>query len=140
MMATGWIRWIVAALGLASGAAFAQPAAAPTLTAMRAVAPGSWSLRVPGAAEAARESCFADTAAFLRLRLRTDQCSRFVIEDSPRIATVHYTCPGIGHVRTTIHVDTPRSLRIESEGIADGMPFSDAYEARRIGNCGRARR
>lgn len=134
------LRWVAAALVLASGAAVAQPAAAPTLTAMRAVAPGNWSLRASGSPEAARASCFADTAAFLRLRLRAAQCSRFVIDDTPRLSTVHYTCPGIGHVRTTIHVDTPRSLRIESEGIADGMPFADAYEARRIGNCARGQR
>lgn len=130
------LRWAAAALALASGAAMAQPAAAPTLTAMRTVSPGNWSLRATGSPEAARASCFPDTAAFLRLRLRTAQCSRFVIEDTSRLSTVHYTCPGIGHVRTTVHVDTPRSLRIESEGIADGMPFADAYEARRIGNCG----
>ncbi|KQM40915.1 hypothetical protein [Sphingomonas sp. Leaf10] len=139
-MGTRSLRWVAAALALASGAAMAQPAAAPTLTAMRAVAPGNWSLRATGSAEAARASCFADTSAFLRLRLRTAQCSRFVIEDSARLSTVHYTCPGIGHVRTTVHVDTPRSLRIESEGIADGMPFADAYEVRRIGNCARGQR
>lgn len=136
-MGKGSRRWIAIAFALASGAAVAQPAAAPTLMAMRGVAAGNWSLRAVGSAEAARASCFTDTAAFLRLRLRTVQCSRFVIEDTPRLSTVHYTCPGIGHVRTTIHVDTPRSLRIESEGIADGMPFADAYEARRIGGCGR---
>lgn len=139
-MGTRSIGWFAGMLGLASGVAFAQPAAAPTLSAMRAVAPGSWSLRETGAAGPARTSCFADTTAFLRLRLRSEQCSRFVIEDTPRVATVHYTCPGIGHVRTTVHVDTPRSLRIESEGIADGMPFADAYEARRLGSCRRTAR
>ncbi len=133
-MGTG-LRWgLVAALAIGSAAA-AQPAAAPTLQAMRAVAPGNWSLRSPGSPEAARESCVADTAVLFRLRLRSAQCSRFVIEDTPRIATVHYTCPGAGHVRTTIHVDTPRTLRIESEGIVDGMPFADAFEARRVGTC-----
>ncbi len=129
------LRWgLVAAVAIGSAAA-AQPAAAPTLQAMRAVAPGNWSLRSPGSPEAARESCVADTAVLFRLRLRSAQCSRFVIEDTPRIATVHYTCPGAGHVRTTIHVDTPRTLRIESEGIVDGMPFADAFEARRVGTC-----
>lgn len=129
------IRWGLAVALAFGSAAIAQPAAAPSLKAMRSVAPGNWSLRSPGSAEAARESCVADTAVLFRLRLRAAQCSRFVIEDTPRIGTVHYTCPGSGHVRTTIHVDTPRSLRIESEGIIDGMPFADAFEARRIGNC-----
>ncbi len=139
-MASRSIYRVAAALVLASGAAMAQPAAAPTLAAMRAVAPGDWSLREAGSPEAARTSCFSDPAAFLRLRLRSAQCSRFVIEDTARVSTVHYTCPGIGHIRTTVHVDTPRSLRIESEGIADGMPFADAYEARRVGSCARRSR
>ncbi|WP_156347552.1 MULTISPECIES: hypothetical protein [unclassified Sphingomonas] len=132
----GSLRWgLAVALAIAWGAV-AQPAAAPSLMAMQPVATGQWSLRSPGSAEAARESCIADTAVLFRLRLRAAQCSRFVIEDTPRIATVHYTCPGAGHVRTTIHVDTPRALRIESEGIVDGMPFADAFEARRVGSCG----
>ena len=126
---------VVGALALAS-AGVAQPVAAPTLRAMQAVAPGQWALRSTGSPEAARDSCVADTAVLFRLRLRSAQCSRFVIDNTPRIATVHYTCPGSGHVRTTIHVDTPRALRIESEGIVDGMPFADAYEARRVGTCG----
>ncbi|WP_294319461.1 hypothetical protein [uncultured Sphingomonas sp.] len=130
------LRWGLAASLAIGSAGVAQSASAPTLAAMRAVTPGNWSLRSPGSAEAARESCVADTAVLFRLRLRSAQCTRFVIEDTPRIATVHYTCPGAGHVRTTIHVDTPRTLRIESEGIVDGMPFADAFEARRMGNCG----
>lgn len=135
-MVGGRFGWAVAAALTIGSAVAAQPAAAPTLQAMRGVAPGVWALRSPGSPEAARESCVADTAVLFRLRLRASQCSRFVIEDTARIATVHYTCPGAGHVRTTIHVDTSRALRIESEGIVDGMPFADAFEARRLRSCG----
>ncbi|MGT2515419.1 DUF3617 domain-containing protein [Sphingomonas panni] len=136
----GLWQWATAVALVVGSAAVAQPAGAPTLQAMRSVAPGVWALRSTGSPEAARDSCVADTAVLFRLRLRAAECSRFVIEDTPRIATVHYTCPGAGHVRTTIHVDTPRALRIESEGIVDGMPFADAYEARRLRNCtGRGR-
>ena len=131
----GRLRWGLAAALAMGSIGVAHPAAAPTLKAMRTVAPGNWSIRSPGSPEAARETCVSDTAVLFRLRLRAAQCSRFVIEDTPRIATVHYTCPGAGHVRTTVHVDTPRTLRIESEGIIDGMPFADAFEARRLGNC-----
>lgn len=137
----GLIRWgLAAALVAASAGGLAQPAAAPTLQAMRAIAPGNWSLHEPGTGAPPRDSCVGDPAVFLRLRLRNAQCSRFVIDNSPAIATVHYTCPGSGHVRTTIRVDTPRVLRIESEGIVDGMPFADKLEARRTGPCaGRGR-
>ncbi len=131
------MRWgIAVGLMVASMAASAQPAHAPTLKAMRGVAPGRWLLRPVGQVSPPRDSCVADPAAFLRLRHRGAECSRFVIDDGVDSATVHYTCPGAGHVRTVVHVDTPRSLRIESEGFADGAPFSDAIIARRVGDCG----
>lgn len=137
----GLIRWgMAAALFAASAGVFGQSAAAPTLQAMRAITPGNWSFHEPGTRTPARGSCIGDPAVFLRLRLRNAQCSRFVIDNSPATATVHYTCPGSGHVRTTIRVDTPRVLRIDSEGIIDGMPFADKLEARRTGACaGRGR-
>ncbi len=118
----------------------AQPAHAPVLKAMHAVRPGLWQLRASDTSAPPRESCVADTAVLLRLRHRAAQCTRFVIDDSARGATVHYTCPGLGHVRTAIRVDTPRALHIESEGMADGMPFADTIEARRLGDCAGAGR
>ncbi len=131
----GWRRWAVAALLALTGTATAQGVRAPTLQAMAQVTPGRWELRMSGTTVPPRASCVADPAILLRLHHRAATCSRFVIDDSPKGATVHYTCPGAGHVRSRVRVDTPRVLFIESEGIADGMPFSDAIEARRLGNC-----
>jgi hypothetical protein len=131
----GWFKGSIVALAAMATAAGAQPVHAPGLRAMRDVEAGRWQLRATGTTARPQESCVADTAVFLRLRHRAAQCSRFVIADAPGGATVHYTCPGAGHVRTAIRVDTPRVLRIESEGIADGMPFADRIEARRVGFC-----
>ncbi len=133
-------RWIAAALLAVAGAAAAQPARAPTLAAMAAVQPGRWQLRTPGSPVAPRETCIADPSILLRLRQHAAQCTRFVIADSAKGATVHYTCPGSGHVRTQLRIDTPRALYLESEGVAEGMPFSDAIEARRMGDCRAAAR
>lgn len=114
----------------------AQPARAPTLRAMHGVEGGRWLLRTRNApAATARERCVRDPSAFLHLRHSGAMCTRFVIDDGRRSATVHYTCPGAGHVRTAITVDSVRALRIESEGVANGMPFADAIDARRLGGC-----
>ncbi len=129
-------RWgIAAGLLIASVAAGAQPAHAPTLRAMQGVAPGRWLFRMVGDVRPPRENCVVDPAVFLRMRLRAAECSRFVIDDSVDSLTVHYTCPGTGHVRTVLRADTPRSLRIDSEGMVNGMPFSDAMTVRRVGEC-----
>ena len=49
--------------------------------------------------------------------------------------TVNYTCPGIGRGRTTIRVETPRLVQIDSQGLDRGAPFALRAEARRIGPC-----
>src|SRR3546814_4279869 len=41
-------------------------------------------------------------------------CSRSVIEDTPSSVTVHYTCPGAGHGRTTIRSETNRLVQIDT--------------------------
>ena len=42
---------------------------------------------------------------------------------------MHYTCPGAGHGRTSIRSETNRLVQIDTQGIADGKPFSQAIEA-----------
>ncbi len=118
-------------LGVSVGAA---PAQAPSLIALNGVERGQWQLREVGGTS--RSVCIADAATLIQLRSRSANCSRFVIENTPSSATVHYTCPGVGHGRTTIAVETPRLMRIDSQGIDGGAPFAVDIEARRTGPCG----
>lgn len=123
-------------LGTALSAA--SPAAAPSQLAVLAeVEPGQWQLRESGSTAPPRGLCLADPAMLLQLGHPGAQCSRFVISDTPGSATVHYTCPGAGHGRTTLSVETPRVLHVVTQGIAGGLPFDHDYEARRIGACAR---
>ena len=62
-------------------------------------------------------------------------CTRVVIRDQRTSAEVHYTCAGGGFGQTTIGMLTPRSLRIETQGISDNAPFHYVLQARRVGNC-----
>ncbi len=125
-----------AALFTALGSA--SPAAAPPQLAVLAqLEPGQWQIHEPGTTLAPRAMCVADPAMLLQLGHPGAQCSRFVISDTPGSATVHYTCPGAGHGRTTLSVETPRVVRVQTQGIAGGLPFDHDYEARRLGACAR---
>ena len=117
---------------LAAGAAQAQPAAA--LTAINAIAPGMWELRVEG--EAPRSICVARPDAFVQVRHRDSACSRIVIANEKSSATVHYSCPGAGWGRTTVRVSTPNLVHIDTQGIADNAPFAFTADAHRAGDCG----
>jgi len=48
---------------------------------------------------------------------------------------IHYSCPGNEFGRSTMTVITPRSLRIETQGISDNLPFAYVLQARRVGEC-----
>jgi hypothetical protein len=95
---------------------------------------GLWQLREIGGAT--RPMCIADPATLFQLRsTKMTNCSRFVVENAATTATVSYTCPGAGQGRTTISVETPRLMRIESQGFDHGAPFAVEIEARRTGDC-----
>ncbi|MFZ5747530.1 MAG: DUF3617 domain-containing protein [Pseudomonadota bacterium] len=105
------------------------------LTALSMIEPGQWQLKESDSG-ALRRLCVDSPTSLLQIQHGPAQCSHFVVENSPTVATVHYTCPGHGHGRTTVTVETPRLARVETQGVADGAPFSIDFEARRIGSCG----
>lgn len=114
---------------------FAQPASAPTLIALGQIETGQWQLRARDAS-IDRSVCVSDPRALLQVRHGSAVCSRFIIANDARATTIHYTCPGAGHGQTTLRVETPRLIQIESQGIAEREPFSIRLEGRRVGNCG----
>jgi len=124
-------------LALCASLAAAAPAAAPHVGVLAQVEPGQWQLRETGTSTPPRAMCVADPAMLLQLGHPGALCSRFVIADTAGSATVHYTCPGAGHGRTTLSIETPRVIHVETQGIAGGLPFDHDYEARRLGACAR---
>jgi hypothetical protein len=115
---------------------FSQPAQAPALPALAMLQPGQWALRSRDDPSENRSLCIADTRVLLQVRHSGASCNRFIIASNPKDATVHYTCPGAGHGRTTIRVETPRLAQIESQGMVNREPFSVTLEGRRTGECG----
>ncbi len=108
---------------------------APQLTALSHIEPGQWALKANSPGASPRNLCIADPRVLLQLQHSGVACSRFVIANNPNETTVHYTCPGAGHGRTTIKVETPRLIHIDSQGIAGNAPFEWSIEARKTGNC-----
>lgn len=112
-----------------------QNTLADSMPALAMVQPGQWLLKSRVSAAENRSLCISDVRALLQVQHGATMCNRFVISNTPRETTVHYTCPGSGHGRTTIKVETPRLIQIESQGIARQEPFAVELEGRRIGEC-----
>ncbi len=109
------------------------------LAALGAIEPGYWELRSRGDQSENRSICVSDPAALLNLQHEGAPCSRFVIYNAQRMATVQYSCASAGNGQTTIRVETPRLVQIESQGVRNREPFSVQLEGRRLGLCGAAK-
>ena len=129
------VRGLIFVASLALGWAVAAPAQAPSLAMLTALEKGNWALKERGSTAAARNICIGETRQFIQVRHPQAACSRYIISDTADEVTVHYTCGGLGHGRTTVRRETNRLVQIDTQGVASGMPFSQALEARRTGVC-----
>lgn len=107
----------------------------PQPSALSLVQPGQWTFKSREDPAENRSMCVRDPRTLLQIRHGAALCSRFVISNEPRQTTVHYTCPGNGHGRTTLQVDSASVIRIESQGIIEKQPFALMLEGRRVGEC-----
>jgi len=116
-----------AVLALLALTAVAQPAA------LSQSSGGLW--EVSGAGGPPQRICVADPALLAQYEHRKASCTRTVIRDQQALAEIHYTCADGSFGQSTIGLVTPRSLRIETQGISDNAPFHYTLQARRVGNC-----
>jgi hypothetical protein len=103
--------------------------------ALSQTSPGLWELSGLPGATMPRRQCIADPTLLARIEHRRQSCTQVVISDRPSNAVIHYTCVKGGFGQSELTVITPRSLRIETQGISAGSPFHYVIQARRIGNC-----
>ena len=127
------------ALGPALGAgalAVAMPALAQAdgLAMLGQLTKGEWTIKHRDGSPD-RKICIRTGREFIQLRHSESGCSRFVVEDAASKVTVQYTCPGNGYGRTFVRRETASLVQIESQGIASGLPFQFAAEARHTGSC-----
>ena len=133
-MARGLTIFALAALTLA-GAALA---AVPRPAALGSSPPGLWEVAgLPGAKAPARE-CVAEVASLAQYEHRQLNCASRIISDTGNSAVISYECRGGDFGRSKVTALTPRSLRIETQGISEGLPFNYVLQARRVGECARS--
>ena len=118
---------------MAVGAALLTAAAAPV--ALNGVGGGLWEVSRSATGRDPVRQCVADPVVLAQFEHRGSPCTRVVLSDRAGEMVVHYTCPAGEFGRTKLTVLTPRSLRIETQGIHGGLPFSYQLHARRVGNC-----
>ncbi|HNJ48327.1 MAG TPA: hypothetical protein PK479_07845 [Novosphingobium sp.] len=130
------IRLAVMAAGAMVALVVPASAQGPSLTMLSSLAPGRWELRIREAGAVPERICLPDSRRLIQLRHPQGACEQFVVQNSASEITVQYTCRGRGYGRTHIRRETDRLVQIDSQGIADGLPFEFSAEGRRVGDCG----
>jgi len=129
------VRTLMLVLAAAASVAALAPSAAQPPPALAEAQPGLWEISgAPGAAAPVR-LCLADISALTRFEHRTKSCSAKVVRSAGPVTDIEYSCGPAGFGHSELTVVTPRSLRISTQGISDGLPFNYVLQARRVGDC-----
>ena len=127
---TRWKQLLI----LAAPAVSLALAAANRPAALTEVSGGMWEVSgIPN--QQPLRACFADSMLLAQVEHRGKTCTRTVIKDSETKTVIEYKCAGGGFGRSSVTMITPRSLRIETQGISDNFPFGYVVQAHRIGDC-----
>ena len=98
------------------------------------VGPGEWEI-AKTASGRGEKVCLPDAGILMQWEHRGKQCTRTIGTSSLDRAEVHYTCVGGGFGTSQVQVLTPRSIKVNTQGIADGLPFGYVIHAHRVGAC-----
>jgi hypothetical protein len=96
---------------------------------------GLWEVSRSATGAAAERICVPQASVLAQWEHRRGQCTRVVISSTASEAIIHYTCPAGEFGHSKMKVITPRTLRIETQGISGGFPFNYVLHARRVGDC-----
>lgn len=123
----GWAAIVAASIG---GAALAASPAA-----FGRSAPGLWELSgIDGKKQPVRV-CVVDLTELARIEHRGRACKQSLVKQSAASVTYQYQCAGSDFGRTKMDSVTTNNLRIDTQGIAGGLPFAYTVQARRVGDC-----
>jgi hypothetical protein len=122
----------------AAGAAVVAIGASPKPTVLGVAMHGEWELSGAPGAHAPIRQCVADIALLGQFEHRGRHCSHSVISDNGTSAVIQYSCGASGFGRSELHLITPRSLKVSTQGISDNLPFNYVLQARRVGDCAKA--
>jgi hypothetical protein len=113
----------------------ALTAAAPRPQAAGGVVGGHWEIAgLPGSKGPMRH-CVGDPLELAQVEHSGQRCSRNVLRANGTSTLVEYSCSAGDFGRSKLTLLTPRSVRIETQGISDRLPFNYVLQARRVGDC-----
>ena len=126
--------WTSGLIGLVTFSA----AALATASVPRALAPASgglWEVSRSATGHNPTRICVATPDLLAQFEHRQQRCTRNVVSDSGSETLISYNCPGGGFGQSKMTLITPRTLRIDTQGISDNLPFHYQLHARRVGDC-----
>ena len=110
-------------------------AAAQPLPTLAQTQPGLWEVSGAPGAKAPVLMCIADVPSLARFEHRGKACTAKVVKQAGSLTAFEYNCGATGFGQSSVEALTPRSLRIRTQGISDGLPFNYLLQARRMGDC-----
>lgn len=135
MPGSNW-RLALSAAALILGLGAPASGESPSLAMLDSLEPGLWLLRDREAEGGATQRiCLRDARNLIQMRHPGASCERTVVSDGSTEVAIQYTCRGKGYGLTRIRRETRHLFQLQSQGVAAGLPFDFAIEARRIGNC-----
>jgi len=118
-----------------SGFAIAAPAQTPGMVLFDGLMSGEWTLKPRGSSGAGKKVCLGNPEMLLQIQHGSANCTRYVIENSPKKLRVSYKCGAAGHGVTEIKRESSSLVQISSQGFRNSDPFSVDFEGRRTGSC-----
>jgi len=109
-------------------------AGASTPSVLSQITSGLWEITGERGASATRV-CVREPSLLAQVEHRSAKCTQTVLRNDSASAIIEYSCAADGFGHSKITMLTPRSVRIETQGIADYAPFGYVVHARRVGNC-----
>lgn len=131
------LRHLLAGAGLAIAAVpgSALTAERPALAMLDQLQPGQWEVRDRDVSGGRRRLCIENGRRLIQIRHMRESCRSFTVQDTADAVTVHYTCPGNGYGQTSVRYENAQLVQLETQGIAQGLPFNVRAEVRRVGAC-----
>ena len=108
------------------------------VTVPRALAPASgglWEVSRSASGHDPTRICVATPDLLAQFEHRQQRCTRKVLSDQGTETLISYNCQAGGFGQSKMTLITPRTLRIDTQGISDNLPFHYQLHARRIGDC-----
>lgn len=109
--------------------------APPVPRALAGVQPGLWEVSKSASGHSPTRVCLRQVIDLATIAHPGERCSRTILSDRPGALLVDLACPRGEFARSEITVTTPRSLKLDTQGIHGGEPFALTLFARRVGEC-----